>query len=325
MPPHLLNIISVASDIGSVYAGKSRAPAALRSAGLQKKLEAAGWQVTESSALTSGVAGWTSSNREPNGARNEEATVKACHEVRHAVAAALAVDSKDGSKQSQPPFQLILSGECLYCPPILSAYWQHLEGTGKRIGIIYMDADCDLYTPTEPGSSGNIAGMTLTHLTLRDGALESMKPFSRPDGAGVVDGSNMALFGLNIDATVNKREHLGYLFNRGFRVTTSGAVQRDAVKEATATLKWMEDRVDYIFIHLDLDVIDPGLFPLGNVVNWTGLEFEPAMIAMKVFLKSEKAVGLSVAEVNPDHDPGLKMTERLIDGVVNGLRGTMRM
>lgn len=318
MHSRTINIINVASDVGSVYAGKSRAPAAFKSAGLQESLQNTGWRITESTAISQGPAGWTSSTRQPNGARNEKDTIEACDQVREAVDNALAVD---GVPHGQlPPFQLILTGECLYCPAILSAYWQYLKGTDKRIGIVYMDADCDLYTPAEPNSSGNIAGMTLTHLTLREGALESMRSFSRPDGTGVVDSSNILLFGLNIDSPANKREHLGYLFDNSFRVTTSQSVQKDPRREASAALKWMEERVDYIFVHLDVDVIDPGLYPLGNVPNWTGLSFEGAMAAFKVFLQSEKVIGMSVAEVNPDHDPGLKMTKELVHNVVDSLR-----
>ncbi|EXJ61532.1 hypothetical protein A1O7_01960 [Cladophialophora yegresii CBS 114405] len=319
MPSRSINIINVPSDVGSVYAGKSRAPAAFQAAGLQDKLAASGWQTTVSTALPQGPAGWASSTRQPNGARNEAITVKACKKVRDAVGNALA--ASEGGRDRPPPFQLILSGECLYCPAILSAYWEYLKGTRDRIGIVYMDADCDLYTPSDASSSGNIAGMTLTHLTLCEGALKSMRVFCQPDGAGVVDNSNILLFGLNIDSPANKREHLGYLFNHGFRVTTSRAVQRNPVKEAKAALEWMEDKVDHILVHLDVDVIDPGLYPLGNVPNWTGLSFEATMAAFKTFLRSDKVVGLSIAEVNPDHDPGLRLTRELVDNIVDGLVG----
>ncbi|KAE9381224.1 Arginase/deacetylase [Stipitochalara longipes BDJ] len=316
-----INIISVPSDLGSVYAGKSRAPAALKTAGLQEKLKIGGWHVTEFAALPEGSGVWTANTREPHGARNETAIVEACNQVRHAVSAALA--NENGTKNALP-FQLILSGECLFCPAILSAYWQHLEGSGKRIGIIYVDADCDLSTPTEAGSTGNIAGMTLTHLTLRDGGLQSMKAFSRPDGSGVVDSSNIVLYGLNVDSPVPTRQHFGYLLDNGFRVFTSQKVRGAASEQAAAALKWMEERVDFILVHLDVDVIDPQEFPLGNVPNWTGLVFEEVMDGLKVFMSSKKAVGLSVAEVNPDHDPGLKMTTRLVNEVSSCLEGIMR-
>jgi arginase len=314
-----VNIINVPSDVGSMYAGKSRAIAAFRSAGLQEQLQATGWQVTESTALSDGSGGWKTSTREPNGARNEEAVVKACRQVRDTLASALA--TKDGDLSSgNAPLQLILAGECLFCPAILSAFWERLQGTDKTIGIIYMDADCDLYTPTDRAGVGTIAGMTLTHLTLREGALESMKAFARPDGNGVVDNNNIALFGLNIEAAANTREHLGYLFDKGFHVTTSQSVQKHPVDHAKATLRWLEERVDYLLVHLDVDVIDPGMFPLCNVPNWTGLGFEEAMAAFKTFLGSEKLVGLSIAEVNPDHDPGLSMTKQLVGEIVAGLK-----
>jgi arginase len=319
-----INIINVPSDLGSVYAGKSRAPAAFKSAGLHKRLETAGFKVSESSAFPD--SGWISSSREPNGARNEANAVAACEKVQQTVAVALSNDENKDDKQLST-FQLILAGECLYCPAIMSAYWQHLKESTKRIGIIYVDADCDLYTPQEPNSSGNIAGMTLTHLVLREGALDSMRAFCRPDstGSGVVDNSNIVLFGLNIDSPANKRPHLGYLFDNGFQVVTSQAVQKAPVQKAKAALQWMEDRVDHILVHLDVDVIDPGLFPLGNVPSWTNLGFNETMTAVKLFLKSEKVVGLSVAEVNPDHDPGLSMTKQLIEEIVAGLTERTKM
>jgi arginase len=307
MPPATVQIINIPSDIGSIYAGKSRAPAAFKTKGLVSKLEKNGSVVKEREAVSTSSTGWKKSSRSPNGARNEEATVDACKEVNQVIHQQL---------KEQPDFQLIIGGECLYCPAILSAYSNAFPK--KRVGLVYIDADCDLYTPDDPNSSGNIAGMTLTHLTLRDGALKSMKQFSRDDGSAVIHNSNIVLFGLNIASEANKREHLGYLFDNNFRVVTSSAVQKAPVTKAREALRWLEERVDHIIVHLDVDVIDPGEFPLCNVPNWTGLGFEECMAALKVFLKSEKAVALSVAEVNPDHDPGLEMTGRLVDEIVEG-------
>jgi arginase len=57
--------------------------------------------------------------------------------------------------------------------------------------------------------------------------------------------------------------------------------------------------------------------------SFTGVGFDEIMSAMKIFLGSRKAVGLSVAEVNPDHDPGLVMTSRLIDELVASLENRL--
>ncbi|KAK7189118.1 hypothetical protein PSPO01_04705 [Paraphaeosphaeria sporulosa] len=299
-------------DIGSIYAGKSRAPEAFRSAGLFTKLQAAGYEVKGYSALTE-PAVWSSSTRQPSGARNESATVAACTRVSKAITDVL-------NEDRQPSFHLILSGECLYTPAILSAYWNYLRPTTHKIGIIYFDADADLYTPSDSGGSGNIAGMTLTHLTLRDGALDSMRIFCKPDGSGVVDETNIVLFGMNSQCEANKRKHLGHLFDNNFRVLTSITAQRTPEESAETALAYMREQgVDHIIVHLDVDVIDPGEFPLCNVPNWTGLGYAQTVRALNIFLGSRKCVGLSIAEVNPDHDPGLVMTRRLVDDVVNGL------
>jgi arginase family enzyme len=223
---------------------------------------------------------------------------------------------------SLPPFQFTLGGECLISPAIMSALTHHMPS--KRVGLLYVDADCDLTYPHEPGSSGNIAGMTLTHLTLRPGALQSMKQFSKPDGTGVADSSNIVLFGVNSSSPANKRDHLGYLFNENFRVVTSSAVAADAVARATEALSWLEERVDYILVHLDVDVIDPGIFPLGNIPNYTGVGFSEIMTAVRIFLNSPKAIGLTIAEVNPDHDPGLRMTRRLGDEITLGMKARLQ-
>ena len=88
--------------------------------------------------------------------------------------------------------------------------------------------------------------MTMTHLTLRPGALESKEQSSRPDGTGVVDSNNFVLFGLNSALQSNRRDQLGYLFDEGYRVFTSTAIAKDLVGRAKQVLIWLEEGVDCI-------------------------------------------------------------------------------
>ncbi len=319
-----INIITAGADVGSVFAGKSAAPDAILSVGLVEQLTTAGFTVSVHNALPDGPARWTASAIGPNGVRNEEAAVEVCKAVKSTVTAVL--EAGTGAKTEPPPpqpFTLILGGECLITPAILSALTHHSPGT--RIGLLYIDADSDLSYPHEAGSTGNIASMTMTHLTLRPGALASMQQFSRPDGTGVCNSSNTVLFGLNLHAPSTTRYYLGYLLDHHFRIFSSQAVIENAVARAEEALRWLEERVDYIWVHFDVDVVDPGLFPLGNVPNWTGIGFEHVRAALGVFLKGEKVGGLSVAEVNPDHDPDLGMTRRLVESVVGALAGRTRL
>ncbi|KAF5569960.1 Arginase [Fusarium phyllophilum] len=184
----------------------------------------------------------------------------------------------------QPDFQLVLGGECCMLPAILSAFWKQADSQSpsQRVGLIYIDADTDLTSPADPSSIGTFAGMNMAHL-------------------------------------VRLPEHFKYLFDNNFKVVSSAAVAKDPEQRARETLEFLQDNVDIIMVHLDVDSIDPGTFPLANVPNFTGVEFENMMRALKVLLGSQKVGGLTVAEVNPDHDPGLEMTERLTCHIVDML------
>lgn len=308
-----INIISVPADTASIIRGKHLAPAAILETGLASRLEDAGYNITLSNALPNGPKIWQPSPPEPNGARNEAVNVEVYRKVKETVSAGLRVGS-DGTT----PFQLILGGGCDIVPAIMSSYWNHVPA-GETIGLIYIDADTDLVKPGQPGSVGTLASMTMTHLTMNEGALETMKEFTRPDGSGVLDSENAVLFGLNLGAAGNTKEQLGYLLDENFQVFTSAAVAKDPVGRAKQALEWMEARVDRILVHLDVDSIDGSMWPLANVPNFTGAGFEDIMKAVEVFLQSRKVGGLVIAEVNPDHDPGATMTAQLVDAVVSYL------
>ena len=314
MAGQAITVINVPSDVGSMLKGKSLAPGAFKSANLVSRLSEVGYEVQEHDTLPDGPKTWSfDSSFEPNGVRNESANVKVSHQVKKAVI--------DAASSGTSPFQVIVGGECSIVPAIMSGLWECLAP--KRVGLLYIDGDCDLVVPGEPGSSGNLAGMTFTHLAMNLGALESMKPFTKADGSGVVDSSNVVIFGLNAALQGNTRSQMGHLMDEGYRVITSAAVAKDPTYRAKQAMTWLEERVDYILVHLDVDAIDATKFPLANVPNRTGAGFDEVMAAVNIFLSSKKVCRLCIAEVNPDHDPGLKMTEKLVDELVKGLKGRL--
>ncbi|KAH7309321.1 hypothetical protein BKA65DRAFT_171319 [Rhexocercosporidium sp. MPI-PUGE-AT-0058] len=218
-PPNRINLITASADVGSVFPGKSRAPSALQSIGLINKLTTLGYEISIHDALPNEPVNWTESHIGPNAAYNEAVVVAVCQAVKSNVTSALACSPAN----THVPFHLILGSECLICPAIMSALTHHMPM--KRIGLLYVDVDCDLTYPNEPGSI-----------------------------------SNVVPFGLNSSSPANKRDHLGYLFNENYRVITSSAIDLDAAGRAAEALRWLEERVDCILVHLGVDVIDPNCF-----------------------------------------------------------------
>lgn len=309
-----VSITYVPADCGSVYPGKFKAPKAFRDVGIVEKLREAGVpSVSEHHALDSPVT-YQISTFSPGRVRNEDANISVCERVYYTI-----TQNLSASPSTKPPFQLVLGGECGMSPAIMSAFWRHadLQSPPLRVGLIYIDADTDFASPTDPNSTGIFAGMNMTHLIRGPGALESMEQFSRPSGGGpVCDPSNTVLFGTNMSFPGNRPEHFAYLFDNGYKVVSSASVAREPEGRAREALRYLEDRVDVIMVHLDVDSIDPRMFPLAHLPNYTGVGFEEMMQALGVFLASDKVGGLTVAEVNPDHDPGLEMVERLTGEVV---------
>ncbi|KAM0425390.1 hypothetical protein ACHAPT_009447 [Fusarium lateritium] len=310
-----ISITYVPADCGSIIPGKSKAPQAFRDVGLATKLRDAGLSsVSEHQALDS-PARYAISTLSPSGVHNEQLNISVCQQVHHAMAQNLETST------DKPPFQLILGGECCMSPAILSSLWQHADSQSppKRVGLIYIDADTDLTSPIDSSSIGAFAGMNMTHLIQTPGALQSMKQFSRPSGEPVCNASNMVLFGTNMSFSGNKPEHFAYLFDNNYKVVSSASVASEPEQRARETLEYLDDNVDIIMVHLDVDSIDPQTFPLANVPNFTGVKFDEMMRALGVFLASEKVGGLTIAEVNPDHDPELEMVGRLTERVVGML------
>lgn len=308
--PGVISITYVPADCGSVIPGKCKAPQAFRDVHIVEKLSKAGFATINESHALATPATYIVADFKSGGVRNEDLNIAVCKDVYRSI-------TKELDAVEAPPFQLVLGGECCMLPAILSAFWK--QSNDKRIGLLYIDADTDLTSPTDTTSTGFFAGMNMTHLIRSAGALPSMEQFSRSTGEPVCDASNTVLFGTNMSLPGNKSEHFAYLFDHDFKVVSSASVASDPIRRAAEALKYLEERVDIIVVHLDVDSIDPQLFPLANVPNFTGVTFEQMMKALKVFLSSQKVAGLVVAEVNPDHDPGLKMIERLTTEIVGAL------
>lgn len=305
-----VTIYYVPADCGSVIPGKSKAPAAFRTFNLADRLRSKRLAVTEIDDVLQEPATYAISTLTPGRVRNESLNLSVCKAVHSSL---LKHQSKDGKE-----FQLIIGGECCMSPAIMSATW-HARAP-LRVGLLYIDGDLDLASPTDPDSTGFFASTNMVHLLGRPGALKEMQEqLCRPDGRPVCDASNTVFFGANASLASNKPEHWAYLAKEGYKVVTSTQVAADPEKEAREAVKWLEERVDVIMVHFDVDSIDPSEFPLANVPNFTGVSHEKMLRALGAIMVSEKVEGLTVAEVNPDHDPSLGMTGVIVDGIAEWL------
>lgn len=314
-----VRVYSVATEAGTHFPGQCKAPDAILNAGLCSKLEKAGFLVSSQTRLlqqdtdASEAAKWKSGPK-IGGVRNESNTLIVLESIYNELVTSLKDDDA---------FNIFLGGDCSILQAVLSAMHAAMSSKCNDISLIYMDGDVDLTLPAEAAigidKTGILDGMTMTHLTQRDGCLPSLRgvPFSsRPNGMPLVGPNDVVFFGF--DPLQLSSDHWVYLVENGFKAYTRSTVRKKPSASASAALEWINSRSKGVLLHFDVDVIDSGEFPLGNYPHYAGLMAAEAFEALEMFLASPKVIGLTITEVNPNNDPDNTMVTMLVDAVARG-------
>ena len=318
-----VSIFCVPTEAGTHNSGQASAPSAIINSGLAQQLSSdlgpdvpiqihgnGPEGIFEGSAAAEHTR-WRPSDK-IDGVRNLDSTLKVLdHIVNHKPLASGLVDT----------FSIILGGDCSITPAIFSAFARAHQG--KKTGLLYVDGDADLTLPAQTsaeGSSGILDSMVMSHLTHCEGCLEHMKPFcsSSADGSALVTADKVVLFGF--DPLQPAPEHWVYLLENGFKCFTRPTVARSPVECASKALEYLNEKVDAVLLHFDVDVIDSGVFPLANYPHYAGLEFEQAIAAIEIFLVHEKVKGVVITEVNPGNDASGEMVRRLVLSLASSIQ-----
>ncbi len=151
------------------------------------------------------------------------------------------------------------------------------------IGIVHFDAHAD----TASDDWGVLAG----HGT----------PMRRLIESGAVKGSNFVQVGLRgywpaVDVFQWMRAHgLRYHLMREIEDRGAEAVIADAIAEAL-------DGPDYVYLSLDIDVIDPGLAPGTGTPEPGGMLTREVLRAIRQVVGAVELCGMDIVEVSPPYD-----------------------
>ena len=286
-----VSVLGVPTSAGSHNPGQEKAPAAWRAAGLIGELRAAGLDVEDRGDLPAAPYRPV----EPaEGLRDTDRVV----EVAQRVAAEMAAIRAAGR------LPLVLGGDCTIT---LGA----LDGFGDG-GLVYFDGDADLSTP-ERSDSAVADTMGMTHMlgggSPRLARLGSRFPLLRP--------GQVVLFGFD-PAELDTSEWTE-LASRHLYAAPAPAVRADPAGQARQARAYLERRADAYLVHLDVDVLHTGLFPLANFPHFAGLTLAQVSTCLSEFSGGERFGGLVITEVNPDHDPDGQLLKTLAATVAGAL------
>jgi arginase len=82
----------------------------------------------------------------------------------------------------------------------------------------------------------------------------------------------------------------------------------------------LEERAGRFWVHLDVDVLDERAMPATDYLMPGGLDWEELAEVLEPLCGSPAVAGLSVGCLNPEKDPGGRLTQRTCDLVVGALQ-----
>lgn len=182
---------------------------------------------------------------------------------------------------------LVLAGDDTATVGVMSGL-ERAHGANSRIGLVWLDAHGDFNTP-ETSYSGILAGMPVAILAGLAGplwrgsaGLIAPIPTDRIVIAGVRD----------LDEKEESLLHSTDVTMLMAEESTTGSAFHDAIRH-------LQGETDLIYLHIDLDVLDPSFVPSSSTPSRNGLTIGQAATMVRIVVTTGKAACVSVAGLNP--------------------------
>jgi arginase len=208
-------------------------------------------------------------------------------------------------------FPIVIGGDC----SILIGNILALRRLG-RYGLFFIDGHSDYYLPEE-SSTGEVADMDLAIVSghgpdiLCD--LDHLKPLVMEQDIvvfGYRDAAQSAHYGcqdIKNTTMINAIEFVD-VQRVGFQNAASLGIE---------TL--LKEELSGFWIHLDADVLNDSIMPAVDYRLPGGITFSELSNLLKLLLLSKKAVGISVAILNPTLDKDGSITRNFVSCITEGL------
>ncbi len=277
-----VHIIGVPLDLGGNRRGTDMGPSAFRIAGLADRLATLGLQVTDQGDVSSPIPE-AKGPGDPK-KRYVKQIARVCQRVYEVSLRSFAVGA----------MPIVLGGDHSLGAGSVAAAAMHLRNTGKRLGLIWVDAHADMNNPSS-SESGNVHGMPLAAL-LGTGPAE-LVAFAG-DGPAVLANHTVLVGVRNLDETEKQIVRASKV-----NVFTMKEIDRLGITEVMErAIAIVSKGTGGFHVSYDLDVCDPTVAPgVGTPVKG-GLSYREAHVVMEMAAESGKMTSFDLVEVNPTLD-----------------------
>ena len=211
-------------------------------------------------------------------------------------------------------FTVALEGTCPSMPGLVGGL-QHSGPTDApiKIGMLWLDAHPDFNTP-ETTRSGNLGGMPVAVATGR--ALQRMRVEAKLDPA--LEDRNVVMGGVRLRDPLEQQ-----LLDESGIAHLSVDDLRNMTPAVWAQLDRLNRLADKIYVHIDMDVLDPReVMAHGNKVPNGPSSEQLAKLFEAIFTRYSKASAIGFATIPPTDEGGLSIAavNRMITAAVRGVK-----
>ena len=274
-----IEIIGVPLDLGQRRRGVDMGPSALRVAGLQAKLEALGYSVTDRGNVPVAVA-------ETKGRGDDR--VPFLEEIAYSAERTAECVQQALARHATP---VVLGGDHSVAAGTVAGVAAHFRAQGARIGLLWIDAHSDINTP-ETSPSGNVHGMPLA-------AVLGMGPALLSDLLGwspKVLPQHTVVVGIR-DVDVAERANIRH---SGITVYTMRDIDELGLRAVMEkALQVVATGTAGFHVSMDMDWVDPTEAPGVGTPVPGGATYREAHLAMEILADHGGMRSLELVEVNP--------------------------
>jgi arginase len=298
-----VSIIGAPCGFGASIAGVDLGPAAMRVAGLRRRVAQLGYEVRDLGDLRFDCP----TEPPPHGEK-----LRYLREIKDACVL-LAEDVKKSLGGGELP--VVLGGDHSIAIGSVAGVSSFYRERGQSVGLVWFDAHADMNTP-ETTPSGNIHGMPLAVL-LGYGTpeLTDIEGFSPK-----LDPRFCAHIGAR-DVDAGERELIRKL---GIRFFTMREIDERGMRACMDDAIAIASKADAGYhVTLDVDALDPGDAPGSGTVVRGGLTYREAHLAMEKIAEAGGAVSLEVVEINTALDINNRTAELGVELILSALGKTI--
>jgi arginase len=273
-----VGIVGVPCGVGASIPGVDLGPAAMRVAGLRRRIEGLGYRVEDRGDVKFDC---------PAEPPAQVGRVKFLREITEGCAR-LAAEVRDVLEGGALP--VVLGGDHSIAIGTGAGVASFYRERGQQVGLIWFDAHADMNTP-ETTPSGNIHGMPLAVLLGRGAPeLTGVEGFSPK-----LDPRFCAHIGAR-DVDAGERELIREL---GIRFFTMREIDERGMSACVdEAVRIASGAAGGYYVTLDVDALDPGDAPGSGTVVRGGLTYREAHLAMEKIAEAGGAVAVEVVEIN---------------------------